>query len=160
TSGPTDVPSAGARVYPLSRNWTTSNLHAGHFTAACGVFIEKGGLLTKPFADAAYTCEPTGNLLHCDVLEPNGATFRSRSWKEGAEFLASPDEWFRPVSMTTAPDGSLFVVDMYRAVIEHPEFMPVELKNRPDLLLGKDRGRIWRIAPEGNALKKYEPLTG
>jgi putative heme-binding domain-containing protein len=37
---------------------------------------------------------------------------------------------------------------MYRAVIEHPEFMPPELKNRPDLNLGKEKGRIWRIVPD------------
>ncbi len=43
------------------------------------------------------------------------------------------------------PDGALYVVDMYRAVIEHPDFVPDELKKRPDLMLGNDRGRIWRI---------------
>ena len=150
----------GSRVYPLSRNWTTSNLHAGQFTAACGVFVDQGGLLPAPFNGAAYTCDPTGNLVHCETLAPNGASFTSKPWKNGVEFLASPDEWFRPVSLANAPDGSLFVVDMYRAVIEHPEFMPAELKNRPDLLLGKDRGRIWRIAPAGDAPKKYEPITG
>jgi putative heme-binding domain-containing protein len=151
TAGPADGPlSSGAKIYPLSRNWTTSNLHAGRFTAACGVFIDRGGLLPSPFAGAAFTCEPTGNLVHCETLEPNGATFRSRPWKEGVEFLATPDEWFRPVALAQAPDGAVVLVDMYRAVIEHPEFMPVELKNRPDLLMGKDRGRIWRIAPESS----------
>ena len=54
------------------------------------------------------------------------------------------------MSLTQDPDGALILVDMYRAVIEHPEFMPTELKNRPDLTLGKERGRIWRIAPEAN----------
>ena len=52
--------------------------------------------------------------------------------------------------LADGPDGALYVVDMYRAVIEHPEFMPPELKNRPDLTLGKDKGRIWRIVPEGH----------
>src|SRR4029077_14441957 len=47
--------------------------------------------------------------------------------------------------LTLGPDGALYVVDMYRAVIEHPDFMPDELKKRPDLLAGNDRGRIWRI---------------
>ncbi|MBA4063618.1 MAG: dehydrogenase [Isosphaera sp.] len=151
TAGAADGPlSSGTKVYPLSRNWTTSNLHAGRFTAACGVFIDKGGLLPAPFRDAAFTCEPTGNLVHCEALEADGATFRSRPWKEGVEFLASPDEWFRPVFATNDPDGGLVVVDMYRAVIEHPEFMPAELKARPDLMLGSDRGRIWRVVPEGH----------
>lgn len=148
------------RVYPLSRNWTTSNLHAGQFTAACGVYVDKGGLLPPPFAHAAFCCEPTGNLVHCSLLEPQGASFRSRPWKEGVEFLATKDEWFRPVSLTNAPDGSLIVVDMYRAVIEHPEFMPVELKNRPDLLWGKDRGRIWRIAPADRPPSRYAGVGG
>ena len=65
------------------------------------------------------------------------------------EFLASPDDWFRPVNLTHGPEGAMYVVDMVRAVIEHPEFMPPELKNRPDLTLGKEKGRIWRIVPEG-----------
>jgi putative membrane-bound dehydrogenase-like protein len=142
--------SSGAKVYPLSRNWTTSNLHAGRFTAACGVFVEKGGLLPEPFAGGAFTCDPTGNLVHLETLFPDGASFRSKPWKEGVEFLASPDEWFRPVFLTQDPTGALILVDMYRAVIEHPEFMPTELKDRPDLSLGKDRGRIWRIAPEAS----------
>src|SRR5262249_18535655 len=51
----------------------------------------------------------------------------------------------RPVNLTVGPDGALYVVDMYRAVIEHPKWMPPELKNRPDLLWGVDRGRIFRV---------------
>ncbi len=162
TAGPSDGPlSSGTKVFPLSRNWTTSNLHAGRFTASCGVFVDQGGgLLPEPFAGAVYTCEPTGNLVHAEILTPDGATFRSRPWKEGVEFLATTDEWFRPVSLTQAPDGSLILVDMYRAVIEHPEFMPPELKNRPDLTLGRDRGRIWRIAPEGSKPGKLAPNLG
>lgn len=142
------VPGAGSRIYPLSQNWTTSNLHAGRFTAACGVFVYRGDLLPKEFYGSAFTCDPTGDLIHQEVLRPNGASFRSKPPREGIEFLASPDDWCRPVSMAHGPDGALYVVDMYRAVIEHPEYMPTELKNRPDLTLGKDKGRIWRIVPE------------
>ena len=81
-------------------------------------------------------------------MRPTGATFRSRPAREGVEFLATPDDWFRPVFLADGPDGALYVVDMYRAVIEHPEFMPPELKTAPDLTLGKETGRIWRIVPE------------
>ena len=52
------------------------------------------------------------------------------------------------------------MVDMYRAVIEHPEFMPTELKNRPDLTLGKERGRIWRIRPDNDAVLRGRPNLG
>lgn len=143
---------AGAKIYPLSKNWTTSNLHAGRFTAACGVFIYRGDLLAD-YKGCAFTCDPTGNLVHGERMTPHGATFRSKPLKEGVEFLATPDEWTRPVSLAHGPDGALYVVDMARAVIEHPEFMPTELKNRPDLVTGKDKGRIWRIVPKDSDAK-------
>jgi putative membrane-bound dehydrogenase-like protein len=145
------VPGAGARVYAISKNWTTSNLHAGRFTAACGVYVYRSSLLPKPYRGAVFTCEPTGNLIHCELLSSNGATYRSRPPTDGVEFLASPDDWCRPVFITSGPDGAMYVVDMVRAVIEHPEWMPDELKNRPDLLWGKHHGRIWRIKPEGRS---------
>ncbi|HEY7326480.1 MAG TPA: PVC-type heme-binding CxxCH protein [Gemmataceae bacterium] len=151
---------SGGVVYPISRNWTTSNLHAGHFTAACGVAIYRGDLLPVEHRGAAFTCEPTGNLVHEEILRPHGATFRSRPARDKAEFLASTDDWFRPVSLAHGPDGALYVVDMYRAVIEHPEWMPPELKQRPDLNLGKDRGRIWRIVPEGHKTTAMRPNLG
>jgi putative membrane-bound dehydrogenase-like protein len=149
--------SSGGKVYPISKNWTTSALHAGRFTAACGVMIYRDQLLGKEYQGNAFTCEPTGNLVHRELLTPHGATFRSRPDREGVEFLASTDDWFRPVFLSHGPDGALYVIDMYRAVIEHPDFMPPELKNRPDLLLGKDRGRIWRIVPENHKAKAERP---
>jgi putative membrane-bound dehydrogenase-like protein len=141
-------PGGAARVYPLSKNFTTASYHAGTFTAACGVTVYRGSLLPAAFRDCAFTCEPTGNLVHQEILTPDGAGFRYRPAREGVEFLATPDDWFRPVNLAHGPDGALYVVDMYRAVIEHPEWMPPELKNRRDLLDGKDKGRIWRIVPE------------
>jgi putative membrane-bound dehydrogenase-like protein len=134
-----------SRIYPISRAWTTSNLHAGQFTAACGVHIYRGDLLPKEFYGNVFTCDPTGNLVHREIMQPAGPTFTSKPAYEGKEFLASPDEWFRPVNLELGPDGALYVVDMYRAVIEHPDFVPDELKQRPDQRLGDDRGRIWRI---------------
>lgn len=137
-----------SRLFPLSRAWTTSNLHANQFTAACGVHYYRGELL-KPVLGPAniFTCDPTGNLVHREILREDGPTFAGKPAYEGREFLASPDEWFRPVSLELGPDDALYVVDMYRCVIEHPDFVPTELKDRPDQRLGDDRGRIWRIRP-------------
>jgi putative membrane-bound dehydrogenase-like protein len=149
--------SSGGKVYPLSKNWTTSSLHEGRFTAACGVFIYHGTLLGPAFNGAAFTCEPTGNLVHMEVLTPKGATFEARPYQQGVEFLATPDDWFRPVFLTHGPEGAMYLVDMCRAVIEHPDFMPPELKNRPDLWQGKDKGRIWRIVPEKHVTKTPRP---
>lgn len=143
----TDVAASGSdsRVFALSQAWTTSTLHAGQFTAACGVSMYGGNGLPTEFFGNVFVCEPTGNLVHREIVQADGATFKSQPAREGVEFLASRDTWFRPVNLTTGPDGALYVVDMYRAVIEHPQFMPTELKNRSDLTDGSDRGRIYRI---------------
>lgn len=151
---------AGAPVYPISAGWTTSNLHAGHFTAACSVHIYRETLLPAPFRGAAFTCEPTGNLVHMELLTRHGPTFRSKPLRDKVEFLATTDEWFRPVFLADGWDGALYVVDMYRAVIEHPEWMPPELRTRLDLLLGKDRGRIWRIVPKRPKPNRSKPDFG
>jgi putative membrane-bound dehydrogenase-like protein len=133
-----DVAAAGieSRLYPRSRALTTSAQHAGQFTAACGIEIYGGD---------AFVCEPTANLVHREAIEPAGATMRGRRVDRESEFLTATDEWFRPVNLHTGPDGALYVVDMYRAVIEHPEWMSEELRSRPDLRHGADRGRIYRI---------------
>jgi putative membrane-bound dehydrogenase-like protein len=142
-----DVAAAGelSHVYPLVQAWTTSIHHAGQYSAACGVEIYRGDALPKEYYGNAFVCEPTGSLVHREVVTPAGATFTSKSPYENREFLASRDPWFRGVYLDGGPDGALYVCDMYRAVIEHPQFMPEELKNRPDLRSGEDRGRIYRI---------------
>lgn len=150
-----------SQLFPISKAWTTSTLHANQFTAACGVTIFRGDGLPTSFYGNAFTCDPTGNLVHREELTPAGATFSGQSPYEGKEFLASPDTWFRPVNLGHGPEGGLYVVDMYRAVIEHPDFMPEELKRRPDLLHGTDRGRIYRITTRDAAspLRELLPPT-
>jgi putative heme-binding domain-containing protein len=61
--------------------------------------------------------------------------------------VASTDNWFRPVNFVNAPDGTLHILDMYRETIEHPWSMPDDLKGMLDLENGRDRGRIYRMAP-------------
>jgi putative membrane-bound dehydrogenase-like protein len=148
-----------SHIFPISRAWTTSNLHAGQFTAACGVYVYRGDLLPAEFKGNVFTCDPTGNLIHREIMQPAGPTFTSKAAYDGKEFLASPDEWFRPVNMELGPDGALYVVDMYRCVIEHPDFVPDELKRRPDLRLGDDRGRIWRIVPNSGRSGPDRPAS-
>lgn len=139
------APADKSKLFPLVDAWVTSILHAGQFTAACGIDIYRGDALPTEYYGNSFTCEPTGSLIHREVLTPSGATFTGKSPYEGREFLASRDSWFRPVYCDGGPDGALYVIDMYRAVIEHPQYVPVELRNRPDMRLGDDRGRIYRI---------------
>lgn len=143
-----DVSPAGdaSKIFPISRAWTTSNLHAGQFTAACGVTFHDGLGLPEEFIDRGYVCDPTGNLVHQIPRRYGSVLVSSYERKSDVEFLASPDEWFRPVNLSNGPDGALYIVDMYRAVIEHPRWVPAELKERKDLLLGNDLGRIYRVS--------------
>jgi len=134
-----------ARVYPISSNITTADSHTGTFSAACAVTIWRGGSLPPEYRGCAFSCDPTGNLVHVDRLIPNGASFSAEPLLSKKEVLASRDDWFRPVFLTSGPDGALYVCDMYRKVIEHPDYLPEEVRKHTDFESGKAMGRIWRI---------------
>ena len=68
-------PGGAARVYPISKNWTLTSAHRGAFTASCGVFVYRGDLLPQEYEGHVFTCEPTGNLIHEEVLTPSGGSF-------------------------------------------------------------------------------------
>jgi putative membrane-bound dehydrogenase-like protein len=140
---------AGARLYPISSNVTTADSHAGTFTAACAVTIFRGIGLPDHYRGGALTCDPTGNLIHFDKLETQGATFSADRVREGIEFVASSDNWFRPVYLAHGPDGALYVCDMYRKTIEHPDYLPAEVRKHTDFEGGKGMGRLYRIVRQG-----------
>lgn len=148
-----DVTPAGAaaEVFSLSRNWTAYSGHAGQITAACGVTVYRGSALPEEYLNNIFVCEPPGNLVHRRILEPQGAIFQSHRARPKVEFLASPDDWFRPVNLTIGPDGALYVVDMYRAVVEHPHWIPEEVSQKLPLQAGSDRGRIYRVVQANSA---------
>ena len=135
----------GVRVYPISANITTADSHAGSFTAACGVKIWRGDALPEKYNGCALSCEPTGNLIHADRLLARGATFIAEPALEKREIFASSDDWCRPVFLTSGPDGALYFCDMYRKIIEHPDYLPEEIRKHSDFDAGKTLGRIWRI---------------
>ncbi|HEY1784659.1 MAG TPA: PVC-type heme-binding CxxCH protein, partial [Pirellulales bacterium] len=136
---------ASARLYPISKNITTADSHAGTFTAACGVMVFRSSGLPAAYRGGVFSCDPTGNLVHFDTLQPAGATFVARRSKDESEFLASRDDWFRPVNLAQGPDGALYVCDMYRKTIEHPDYLPPEIRKHTDFESGKGMGRIWRV---------------
>jgi hypothetical protein len=117
-----------------------------------------GDGLPVEYVGHAFSCDPTGNLVHHDRLYPVGATFAARRVREGSEFLRSPDGWFRPVFLAGGPDGALYVADLYRQTIEHPEYLPAEVRKRTDFDAGKGRGRIWRVAA-ADASAKAKPAA-
>ncbi len=135
----------GVRLFPISSNITTADSHFGSFSAACGVFVWRGGALPERYDGTVLSCDPTANLVHVDRLQPNGATFRAVPLLKDRELLASRDDWFRPVFAERGPDGALYLADMYRKVIEHPDYLPEEVRKHADFESGRMMGRIWRI---------------
>jgi putative membrane-bound dehydrogenase-like protein len=137
-------------VYPTSPMQERPNdqFAAGHFTSACSVTIYAGAAFGPDFQGNAFCCEPVHNLVHRDLVEPKGASFVAKRAYEKSEFLSSNDNWCRPVNLCFGPDGALYVVDMYRAVIEHPQWIPLEMQKRVDLRAGWDKGRLYRVSPE------------
>jgi putative membrane-bound dehydrogenase-like protein len=146
------VPGA-ARVYPASRTLPRFNDPGGanHFTSACSPTIYRDDLFGPAFAGNVFISEPVHNLVHREVMSPTGITFRSHRVddEQTSEFLTSRDNWFRPTTIKTGPDGALWIADMYRHVIEHPQWIPMDWQKRLDLRAGQDKGRIYRIYPEG-----------
>jgi putative membrane-bound dehydrogenase-like protein len=146
-----DVARSGgeSKVYPAQDTATTAFSHTGTHTAACGVLVFRGTGLGDDMNGTAFVCDPTGYLVACHRLIPDGMTFRSeRILNQQAaklDWLTSTDSWFRPVSLANGPDGSLYVVDMYREVIEHPAYMPAGLAQTLNLRAGDDRGRVYRV---------------
>ena len=134
-----------SEVVSQAQAWTTSNLHSGQFSAACGVFAP--GWYSGD-DEWLLACEPTAYIVQRQQLSREGSVWKSRREAQSHEFLSSTDTWFRPVDITAGPQQAVLIVDMARAVIEHPDFMPSELKSRPDQRDGTALGRIWKVAEE------------
>lgn len=126
----------------------------GFFTAASGGTIYGGDAFPEAYRGNLFTGEVAANVVHRDVLEPDGATFVARRapGEKETEFLASTDPWFRPSLVTTGPDGYLYIVDMYREIIESPEYIPEPVRTQLDFYRGTEYGRIYRIRPKGTSL--------
>jgi putative membrane-bound dehydrogenase-like protein len=163
-----DIPDHGAacKVYRLSpfESWrvertrrrkggpdaqhfpSTELVPGGFITSACSPVVYNADLFPPAYRGNTFVCDPANNLVHRDILVPQGATFTAKRGHADCEFLASTDNWFRPVNLTIGPDGALYVVDFYREVIETPLSLPDDIKKALNLESRK-RGRIWRIVP-------------
>lgn len=152
------VAPGAAPVFPLSRTMPRFNDFnvVNRFTSACSAIVYRDELFGPGFVGNSYVSEPVHNLVHREVMAPEGVRYLSRraADEQQSEFLASSDNWFRPTMLRTGPDGALWVADMYRAVIEHPEYIPVEWQKRLNLRAGDDMGRIYRVYPVGAPPRK------
>ncbi|WP_372639207.1 PVC-type heme-binding CxxCH protein, partial [Fodinibius sp.] len=145
-----------AVVFPISDAATSADFipdlmgqsHSGTFTAASGVFVYKGSGLTPEHRGDVFIAESAQNLVQRQKMSPDGVSFSSELVYEGKEFLASEDEWFRPVFHGVGPADGLHVVDMHRKVIDHPAYVPERVRGKMDFQAGNDMGRIYRILSE------------
>jgi putative membrane-bound dehydrogenase-like protein len=153
------VTPGASRVYPISRTLPRFNDPgaANHFTSACSVIVYRDELFGPAFANNSFVSEPVHDLVHREIMTPRGVTFSSRraADEQHSEFLASSDNWCRPTTIKIGPDGALWIADMYRQVIEHPEWIPKDWQKRLDLRAGHDKGRIYRVYPAG---KRPRPI--
>lgn len=120
----------------------------GQITSACGITLYRGGGFPGSRGDLLFLAEPEHNLVLASVLSPAGASFRVRRLREGRDFLASTDGWFRPVNFYVGPDGALYLLDYYRRVIEHSEWTTREVYESETVYEGSEQGRIYRIVPD------------
>jgi len=100
----------------------------GFFTAASGGTAYRGDAFPPEYVGNIFTGDVNGNLVHRDILTPDGVTFSARRAKEGVEFMASTDSWSRICNFANAPDGTLYMTDIYREFIETPESIPESIK--------------------------------
>lgn len=156
------VAPGAAPVFPASRTLPRFNDHnaVNRFTSANSAIIYRDNLFGPLFAGNSFVSEPVHNLVHRETLTPDGVTFHSRRAddEQHSEFLASTDNWSRPAMLRVGPDGALWIADMYRQVIEHPEWIPKDWQKRLDLRAGHDKGRIYRVFPVGSQPRPFERL--
>ncbi|MCC7387203.1 MAG: c-type cytochrome [Phycisphaerales bacterium] len=132
-------------------------------TSACSPLVYRSAAFGPSFYGNSFTCEPAGNCLMYVVLdERDGVPVARRAYAD-TEFLCSTDERFRPVSLATGPDGSLFMVDMYRGVIQHKTYVTTFLRKQVErrrLETPLTMGRVWRISRDGAAPGERVRMSG
>jgi mono/diheme cytochrome c family protein/glucose/arabinose dehydrogenase len=146
-------------VYPLvpipdvqggTRRFRPDDLTLNHFTATCGAEVYRGDRLPQDIRGDLFFSEPVGRLIRQTKIEVKDGVTRLRNAFTEDEFIRSTDPNFRVVNMNTAPDGTLYMVDMYRGIIQEGNWVRegsylrnVVAKYHLDKNFG--RGRIWRI---------------
>ncbi len=148
-----------ARIFPIGEQEDRVNHpeQSGYFSGSCGVTYYGGGAFGEKYKNTVWVADVVLNLIHVDKINPNGTSFTASRIFENKDFLASTDRAFRPVNMSVGPDGSLYVIDIHRKVIEHPEWIPDEIEKTLDLNAGKNQGRVYKISlVEGHEKINFE----
>lgn len=133
-------------------------------TGAAGNDVFRGDRLPKDLVGDYLYGEPVGRLVRRVVTEKvDGLSYLQNKYiDQGSEFIQSTDPLFRPVDMATAPDGTLYIVDMYRGIIQEGEwtqegsYLRTKIQQyQMDDIVGN--GRIWRLSYEGMQRNTQKP---
>jgi putative membrane-bound dehydrogenase-like protein len=122
---------------------------SGHFTGTTGVTVYRGDAFPPEQRGTLFVGEVANNLVYHARLEPKGVGLFASRVEKDVEFLASTDNWFRPAQFANAPDGTLYVIDHYREIIETTESIPPMILKHLHIESGVNRGRIYRVVPDG-----------
>jgi mono/diheme cytochrome c family protein/glucose/arabinose dehydrogenase len=160
------------RIYPIRPNHAvnrgyipgTLDEHGRllEFTAACSPVVFRSPLFSDSYYGNVFVCEPAGNLVKRNVFREAGIVLEAFDPNPGKEFLASTDERFRPVHSAVGPDGSLYIADMYRGLIQHGSYVTPYLREqtlKKDLVLPIHMGRIWRVVPKKWSSQPFPKLS-
>jgi mono/diheme cytochrome c family protein/HEAT repeat protein len=132
------------------------------FASSCSPLVYRGDNFPAEFQGNAFVCDPSANLIKRNLVFDHGLAFTSKFAYERAEFLASTDERFRPVNIFNGPDGGVWIVDMYRGIVQYGAFMTTYLR-RDILERGLDKpinlGRIYRVVSTSKAPAKTPRLS-
>ncbi len=148
------------RAYQLGIDREDGSL--ARFTSVCAPLVYRGDRLPAELYGNVFVAEPAANLVSRIVLSDDGTALRARKAYERGEFLASTDERFRPVYLTNAPDGTLYIADMYRGIIEHRISVTEYLRDQ--IVARKlDRptgyGRIYRVMHDSTRRDTINPFA-
>ncbi|WDE98586.1 c-type cytochrome [Lentisphaera profundi] len=151
-----DIPDTQGGLLRLRTNNTLN-----HFTAACGHGVYRGALMPE-FYGNYLVCEPVGRLIRMAEFNPSTVFKQLKNSFPKSEFIRSSDANFRPVNVKTGPDGAIYIVDMYRGVIQEANWTTQgtylrHIIDKYGLANNIQRGRIYRLVPENHNSKYQAP---
>ena len=123
------------------------------YTASCGPVIYRGNNFPEEYQGNSFVCEPSGNFIRRNRHIETGGNIIAENAENGKEWMSSSDERFRPVNLYNGPSGGLYIVDMYRGLVQHKIYLTSYLRNQAEsrgLEKGIDKGRIYRVVYKGN----------
>lgn len=159
------------RVYPLHATLVNRGYQDGvldqdsvlrNVTSSCGPLVYRGGQFPTEYVQNAFVSVPEANLIKRNLLSFEGPIITATQAYDDREFIASTDEGFRPVNLSSGPDGGMYIVDMHRGIIQHGAYMTSYLRERlaasgMDKMVGM--GRILRVKYSNSGLSELPNLV-